>query len=121
MKIMYKKIINLIIICFVIGTSSLYGQVKTYKGELYTVIYSEDYQQPLQVTYKVLCPTGVVSRSGMDFWKPDGWKTSDNGDYKANCYMNILNAPNEDGVAFDDDDCNVHSSSYYCQSVKTTT
>jgi len=47
--------------------------------------------------------------------------TKPHGDYKANCYMNILNVPNEDGVAFDDDDCNVHSTSYYCQSVKTTT
>ena len=33
-----------------------------------------------------MCPTGEISRSGMDFWKPTGWKTSDNDDYKANVY-----------------------------------
>ena len=48
MKIMYQRITNLLIICFIIGTTSVYSQVKTYKGELYTVVYSEDYQQPLQ-------------------------------------------------------------------------
>ena len=86
MKIMYQRITNLLIICFIIGTTSVYSQVKTYKGELYTVVYSEDYQQPLQVTYWVLCPTGEISRSGMDFWKPDGWSTSDNDDYRVNVY-----------------------------------
>ncbi len=62
------------------------AQIKHYDGELYHVVYSEDYEQPLQVTYTVMCPTGEISRSGMDFWKPKGWKTSDNDDYKANVY-----------------------------------
>jgi len=57
--------------------------------------------------------------NGDGYTMDDG--TKPHGDYKANCYMNILNTPNEDGILFDDDDCNVHSSSYYCQSVKTTT
>lgn len=83
---MYQRIIKLLIICLFIATQSVLGQVKTYKGELYTVVYSEDYEQPLQVTYKVMCPTGEISRDGMDFWKPSGWKTSDNNDYKANVY-----------------------------------
>ena len=83
---MYQRINKLIIICLFIATQSVFGQVKTYKGELYTVVYSEDYEQPLQVTYRVMCPTGEISRDGMDFWKPSGWNTSDNGDYKANVY-----------------------------------
>ena len=83
---MYQKIIKLSIVCLFIATQSVFGQVKTYKGKLYTIIYSEDYEQPLQVTYKVMCPTGEISRNGMDFWKPSGWKTSDNEDYKANIY-----------------------------------
>ena len=83
---MHQKIIKLTIICLFIATQSVFGQIKTYKGELYTVIYSEDYEQPLQVTYRVLCPTGEISRNGMDFWKPSGWRTSDNNDYKANIY-----------------------------------
>ena len=65
---------------------STFAQVVNYDGELYDVVYSEEYEQPLQVTYKIMCPTGEISRSGMDFWKPDGWKTSDNNDYKANVY-----------------------------------
>jgi len=45
-----------------------------------------------------------------------------NGDYTANCYMNLWNNPaNENSVTFDDGNCNYHSSSYYCQSLKTTT
>jgi len=83
---MYQRIIKLSIVCLFIATQSVFGQVKTYKGKLYTVIYSEDYEQPLQVTYKVMCHTGEISRNGMDFWKPSGWKTSDNEDYKANIY-----------------------------------
>lgn len=83
---MYQRINKLIIICLFIATQSVFGQVKTYKGELYTVVYSEDYEQPLQVTYRVMCPTGEISREGMDFWKPSGWNTSDNGDYKSNIY-----------------------------------
>ena len=66
---------------------STFGQSpRIYNGELYKVIYSEEYEQPLEVNYKIMCPTGEISRSGMDFWKPTGWKTSDNDDYKANVY-----------------------------------
>ncbi len=83
---MFNKIIKITVLCFFIATHSVFGQVKTYKGELYTVVYSEDYEQPLQVTYKVMCPTGEISRDGMDFWKPSGWVTSDNDDYKDNVY-----------------------------------
>ena len=67
--------------------TTLNGQEnRLYEGELYQVLYSEDYQQPLQVTYKVLCNQGDISRDGMNFWKPDGWNTSDNNDYKDNIY-----------------------------------
>jgi len=67
--------------------TTLNGQEnRRYEGELYQVLYSEDYQQPLQVTYKVLCNQGDISRDGMNFWKPDGWNTSDNNDYKDNIY-----------------------------------
>ena len=75
-----------IIFFILVGTLSVSAQVVNYDGELYDVVYSEEYEQPLQVTYKILCPTGEISRSGMDFWKPDGYKTSDNDDYKANVY-----------------------------------
>ena len=75
-----------IVFFMLVGTQSVSAQVVNYDGELYDVVYSEEYEQPLQVTYKIMCPTGEISRSGMDFWKPKGYKTSDNDDYKANVY-----------------------------------
>merc|ERR1719482_1305241 len=81
---------------------------------------------PVQATWQTADGSAWWLRSakhtqpnGDGYTMDDG--TKPHGDYQANCYMNILGAPNEDGIAFDDDDCNVHSSSYYCQSVKTTT
>lgn len=76
----------LVYFTFIGFATTLNAQIKHYDGELYDVVYSEDYQQPLQVTYKIMCPTGEISRSGMDFWKPKGYITSDNNDYKANVY-----------------------------------
>ena len=68
------------------GSLSTFGQSpRIYNGELYNVIYSEEYEQPLEVNYKIMCPTGEISRSGMDFGN-QRWKTSDNDDYKANVY-----------------------------------
>ena len=86
MRTMYHYLGKIMVFCFIIQSLSSSAQVRTYEGDLYTVIYSEDYEQPLRVTYRVMCPTGDVSREGMDFWKPDGWVTSDNNDYKANVY-----------------------------------
>jgi hypothetical protein len=62
-----------IIFFMLVGTLSVSAQVVNYDGELYDVVYSEEYEQPLQVTYKIMCPTGEISRSGMDFWKPKGY------------------------------------------------
>jgi hypothetical protein len=63
------------------------------------------------------------------------WKTSDgspwwlrssnynepNGDYSANCYLDLWHTPvNEDSVTWNDGNCNYKSRSYYCQSMKGT-
>ena len=80
MKQVYSIII--LVLCPVL----LFGQIKRIKTDIFTVVYSEDYEQPLQVNYKVLCPTGDADRGGMDFHKVDGVKTSDNYDYKDNPY-----------------------------------
>lgn len=60
------------------------------------------------------------------------WRTSDgsawwlrstkyaepNGDYQANCYMDLfLTPPNPDSVEFKDGECSYHSNSYYCQPI----
>ena len=52
--------------------------------DLYNVTYSEELQQPLNVTYYVQCPNGNASRSGLDFRMYWGIFTSDNEDYKDN-------------------------------------
>ena len=59
---------------------------KTIKTDIFTVVYSEDYEQPLKVSYKVLCPDGDASRQGLDFRKYEGIHTSDNYDYIGNEY-----------------------------------
>ena len=66
----------------IIGVS----QPKTIKTDIFTVVYSEEYEQPLMVTYQVLCPFGDASRQGLDFRKYEGVHTSDNYDYIGNEY-----------------------------------
>lgn len=53
---------------------------------LYEGIYSEVYEQPLEVTYTVKCPNGQASRTGMDFYMDDKIHTSDNDDYSKNIW-----------------------------------
>jgi len=38
-----------------------------------------------------------------------------NGDYYANCYLNVGSAASEDSVTFNDWNCNINSNAYYCQ------
>jgi endonuclease G len=66
------------------------------KTDIYTVDYSEDYQQPLSVEYTVLCTTGTASRKGMDFYTNDSVMTSDNADYENNIYDKGHMAPAAD-------------------------
>jgi len=78
---------SLVVFLLLFGSWSLSAQsVKTIKTEIFTVVYSEPYQQPLKVNYWVQCPMGDASRSGMDFFKVDGVITSDNNDYKDNVW-----------------------------------
>ena len=53
---------------------------------LYQGVYSEVYEQPLEVTYTVKCPNGQASRTGMDFYTDDKIHTSDNDDYSDNIW-----------------------------------
>ena len=76
------KLKNIIILLFI--STSLHGQV--IKTDIFTVNYSEEYQQPLWLEYKVQCPNGNAERKGMNFWVPKEVKTSDNDDYVDNIY-----------------------------------
>ena len=53
---------------------------------LYQGVYSEVYEQPLEVTYIVKCPNGQASRSGMDFYTDDKIHTSNDDDYSKNIW-----------------------------------
>ena len=83
----YKKklIIHIILI---ISPLSLLAQRDSvhFKNDIFFGIYSEVYQQPLTISYKVLCPNGSASRYGMDFYTNDSIVTSDNNDYKDNVW-----------------------------------
>ena len=54
--------------------------------DLYQGVYSEVYEQPLEVTYTVKCPNGQASRTGMDFYTDGKIHTSDNDDYSDNIW-----------------------------------
>lgn len=80
---------NLVVLFSLLSISS-FGQLREkveFKvGNLYQGIYSEVLEQPLEVTYTVLCPAGKASRTGMDFKTVDGYHTSDNDDYSDNIW-----------------------------------
>ena len=56
-------------------------QIKT---DIFEVVYSEHYQQPLLVRYEVDCPFGDVGRSGIQWYGYNGVTTSDIEDYRNN-------------------------------------
>jgi len=59
---------------------------------------------------------------GSPWWLRSTSYSQPNGDYLANCYLDLWHKPsNENSVTFDDGNCNFHARSYYCQSTKTTT
>jgi len=63
-----------------------------------------------------------VTSDRSPWWLRSTTYSQPNGDYSANCYMDLWQNPStENAVTFDDGNCNKHSRSYYCQSLKTTT
>lgn len=61
-------------------------RIQVIKSDIFTVTYSEAYQQPLELSYQVQCPTGNASRRNMNFYTCDSVITSDDEDYAANIY-----------------------------------
>ena len=61
-------------------------RIQVIKSDIFTVTYSETYQQPLELSYQVQCPTGNASRRNMNFYTCDSVITSDDEDYAANIY-----------------------------------
>jgi len=56
---------------------------------------------------------------GSAWWLRSTTYSEPNGDYKANCYLDLWHTPpNENSVTWNDGNCNYHSNSYYCQTAK---
>lgn len=80
-----KKIYLTLILFSVVNL--LYSQdEKQISTDIYNILYSETYEQPLFITYTVKCPYGDESRYGLNFKKHEGVHTSDNDDYKNNVW-----------------------------------
>ena len=85
---MFKKYMFLTLLVLLMTPIKIIAQrtAVNFKNEIFSGVYSEVYEQPLWVTYEVLCPMGKASRSGMNFYTNDSIKTSDDSDYMANEY-----------------------------------
>jgi DNA/RNA endonuclease G (NUC1) len=59
-----------IIIILILLSTNIYGQLRdrVYKKNIFEVIYSEKFEQPLILKYKVRCSSGKASRDGMEFY-----------------------------------------------------
>ena len=77
---------NKIKITLVLIFNSILTYSQVIKTDVFTVNYSEEYQQPLWLEYTIQCPNGHAERTGMNFWVPKGVKTSDDADYVDNIY-----------------------------------
>lgn len=71
---------------FFCGSTLVSAQIKDIQTDIFRVVYDEGLEQPTLVSYRVQCPLGDASRSGLDFYKEDDVKTSDNDDYKDNVW-----------------------------------
>jgi len=66
---------------------------------------------PAQMTWR--------TADGSPWWLRSSLYTEPNGDYEANCYMDLWKTPfSETSIMFNDGKCNYHANSYYCQPVK---
>jgi len=80
MKMMKQKFTSLLFIF------PLFLQSQLIETDIFTVQYDQEKEQPIWVEYKVQCPKGTASRTGMDFYTEDNIHTSDNNDYKNNIW-----------------------------------
>lgn len=56
------------------------------------------------------------TQDGSPWWLRSTLYSEPNGDYTANCYMDLWKNPNsEDSITFNDGKCNYNSNAYYCQ------
>lgn len=78
------KIIKALLLTLIVYP--LQSQTITVRKHTYTVEYSEKLEQPVSLTYISSNREKNVSRGSMDFYKEEGYKTSDAADYYKNPY-----------------------------------
>jgi len=93
---LFKISITLLLICFNFNQKPNIIQVK---NNVYDILYSQDFEQPLQIKYDVQCnskSTTYFSRKGLNFYKIQNIHTSDDVDYLNNEYDKGHMAPAAD-------------------------
>jgi endonuclease G len=85
MKKTVFTLFSILALTYVISGQALRSSVIV-ETDIFKVEYSEVLEQPIWLEYKVQCPNGKASRSGMDFWVPKGIHTSDDMDYANNIW-----------------------------------
>jgi len=82
-----KKLIS-IIFCLIFFNIVTFAQNKEIKTDIYTSIFSEEYQQPLVVEYTIFCKpdSPTYERDGISFKKYPGLNGSSSSDYAGNVY-----------------------------------
>jgi len=68
---------------------------------------------------KVASQATWKTKDGSAWWLRSTRYSEPNGDYTANCYLDLWRTPpNPDSVTWNDGGCNYHSNSYYCQPIE---
>ena len=84
---------KLLLALLLISSFSSYSQDVKIKNQVFEVLYSQDYEQPLWIKYRSTNRPTNVNRGAMDFYKEPNVKTSDAEDYAKNIYDKGHGAP----------------------------
>jgi endonuclease G len=81
-----KKLLSILLFITTMSYSQAVRDSVLVKTDIFEISYSEKFEQPLRVKYRVICQDGKASRQGMDFYTEKNYKTSDSKDYENNIY-----------------------------------